>query len=329
MQTRSGWILLPENRAAHQAVGRVRACVVRATRGEGARGRRAINPLFLHGPAGTGKSHLVEDLLRQAGGQATLTASLLQAADLSGGLPGPGEELDAARSADLVVVEDLHHLPARAVEAFVGLVDHCLARERQLVCTATAGPAQLSQLPGRLTSRLSQGLVVGLGLLGPDSRLDYLRARAGGLAGAEVLGWVAQNTPGSVRQLEGVLVRLRGLAGVLGRPPQLAEVEDAFRTDAEARTPTVERIAQRVGRYFRVELQQLCSGRRSRDVLAPRQVAMYLARQLTPLSLEQIGAYFGGRDHSTVLHACRKVEQALGGDARLSGAVRALRADLA
>src|SRR5262249_60127561 len=96
-----------------------------------------------------------------------------------------------------------------------------------------------------------------------------------------------------------------------------------------ARGPGRERIAQWVGGCFRVEPCRLCSSGRSREVLLPRQVSMYLARRLTDLSLEQIGAYFGGRDHSTVLHACRKVEQALTSDAGLSGAVRPLHADLA
>src|SRR5207302_9774107 len=105
-------------------------------------------------------------------------------------------------------------------------------------------------------------------------------------------------------------------------------VAEHFRDDAEARRPTVERIAQRVGRYFRVTPDVLQSRRRRRDALLPRQVGMYLARQLTGLSLHQIGAYFGGRDHSTVLHACRKVEQALARDINLSGAVRRLHADL-
>ena len=91
----------------------------------------------------------------------------------------------------------------------------------------------------------------------------------------------------------------------------------------------MERIAQRVGRYFQVEPRQLQSRARSRNALLPRQVGMYLARQLTELSLQQIGAYFGGRDHSTVLHACRKVEEAMAHDRTLSGAVRQLHADLA
>ena len=97
---------------------------------------------------------------------------------------------------------------------------------------------------------------------------------------------------------------------------------------AEPPRPSVEHIARHVGGYFRVELRQLRSERRGRHILWPRQVGMYLARRLTGLSLAQIGDYFGGRDHSTVLHACRKVEDALGRDTVLSGAVRQLQAEL-
>src|SRR5262249_27789262 len=113
------------------------------------------------------------------------------------------------------------------------------------------------------------------------------------------------------------------------RPLDVDTVAEHFRDQADAARPTVERIARRVGACFRVDVRQLQSRSRYRNVLLPRQVGMYLARQMTDLSLDQIGAYFGGRDHSTVLHACRKVEDALGRDAVLSGAVRQLQADLA
>src|SRR5262249_50059018 len=111
--------------------------------------------------------------------------------------------------------------------------------------------------------------------------------------------------------------------------PTVNDVAAHFRAEAESGRPTVERITQWVGRYFQVEPRQLQSRSRLRTALVPRQVSMYLARQLTDLSLEQIGAYFGGRDHTTVLHACRKVEQALTDDVPLSQAVRQLHADLA
>src|SRR5262249_37843500 len=122
---------------------------------------------------------------------------------------------------------------------------------------------------------------------------------------------------------------LEALVRLHDRAPDLASVAAHFQAEAEFARPTVERIAERVGSYFRVDPRQMQSRRRLRSALLLRQVGMYLARQLTPLSLAQIGAYFGGRDHTTVLHACRKVEQALSSDAALSGAVRQLQADLA
>ena len=123
------------------------------------------------------------------------------------------------------------------------------------------------------------------------------------------------------------MTRLEALTRMHGGPPDVDAVAESFRTDAEARRATVESIAQRVGRYFRVEARRLQGATARARPCLPRQVGMYLARRLTDLSLQQIGAYFGGRDHSTVLHACRKVEQALADDLALSGAVRQLQAD--
>jgi len=146
---------------------------------------------------------------------------------------------------------------------------------------------------------------------------------------APVTAWLADHIASSARQLEGAVARLETLIRLHNGTPDLQTIAGHFQTDAEAHRPTVERIAQRVGRYFQVEPRQLQSRQRSPGTLLPRQVGMYLARQLTELSLQQIGAYFGGRDHSTVLHACRKVAQALERDVTLCGAVRQLHADLA
>jgi chromosomal replication initiator protein len=331
MQKPAIGVLLPENRAAWCAVERVLDCVCgRAT-------RRAVNPLFLYGPTGTGKTHLVDVLLTEATRRTPdLAAAVLPAGEMAALFRSEevAPDLEAARRAELLVVEDLQHLAEQTVEGFVRLVDRSLAGQRQLVCTALSGPAQLTGLPARLTSRLGQGVVVGLAPPGPLSRLTYLRERLRQRSpdlpvGADTLAWLAEHVSGSLRQLEGALTRLEGLVRVQGRVPNVDEVAAHFHADAEARRPTVERIAQRVGHYFRVEPRQLRSRRRSRDALLPRQVGMYLARRLTELSLQQIGAYFGGRDHTTVLHACRKVEQALAHDITLSGAVRQIHADLA
>jgi chromosomal replication initiator protein len=201
-----------------------------------------------------------------------------------------------------------------------------------VVCTAAVGPALLTALPVRLTSRLGQGVVAGLEMLAPGSRMVFLneRARQRGLVmGSEILVWLAEQIPGSARQLDGALTRLENLLRLNGGRLTLPAVREHFAEDASTRTVTLERIVRRVSGYYRLEPQQLCSRSRCREALVPRQVGMYLARQLTDLSLVQIGAFFGGRDHSTVLHACRKVEQALGSDPALVGAIRRLHADLA
>ena len=194
------------------------------------------------------------------------------------------------------------------------------------------GPALLTHLPVRLTSRLASGLVVGLEPLSPDSRLLFLQAlttRRKLRVEAALLAWLAEHVAGSARQLEGAVIRVETLQRLNGGRLDVETLAEQFQTDADAQRPTVERIVEQVGSYFHVEPRKLQARGRSQNALLPRQVGMYLARRLTKLSLRQIGDYFGGRDHSTVLHACRKVEQALASDLHLSGAVRQLHADLA
>jgi chromosomal replication initiator protein len=332
MQTFANWISLPENRSAQAAVERV-------IDNAGAR-RMSLNPLFLHGPAGTGKSHLVSALLARVIQQTPdRTTSLLTANEFATLVRASADaqadaiaDLQALRGADFLVIEDVQHLSALATEAFVQLLDCCLARDQQVIVTANAGPAGLTHLPARLTSRLASGLVVGLQPPSPGSRLLLLKGFAGRRKlniAEDVLAWLAANATGSVRQLEGAVARLETLTRLQPGPLDVAALAELFRTDADARRPTVERITERVGSYFRVEPRKLQAHGRSPNALLPRQISMYLARQLTELSLREIGDYFGGRDHTTVLHACRKVEQALESDLHLCGAVRQLHADLA
>jgi chromosomal replication initiator protein len=326
MQTFARWVATPENRSARLAVGHVAECVCSG------RPRHESNPLFLHGPSGTGKTHLVAALAHElARRRPELSVRIIAARELT--------EAKIANSfgwqsypdeCDLLAVEDVQQLPGRAAETLVQLFDDRLAHRQQMVFTATTGPAQLTHLPVRLTSRLGSGLVVGLTPFGPASRLAFLQDRTERrqlAVGRDVLAWFAEHLSGSVRQLEGAVARLETLVRLHDRLPSLAAVAEHFGAEIEATRPTVERIAERVGRHFQVDPRLLQSRRRSRGALVPRQIAMCLARRLTPLSLEQIGAYFGGRDHSTVLHACRKVES--GRDLALSGVLRQLQAEFA
>ncbi len=312
------FVPLPENRSALLAMQQL-ADSIHSRQLSG-----CASPLFVHGPTGTGKTHLVaalvEELIRQT---PDIVIALHSARDME-----PASTIDC----DLLVCEDVQHLPERSAETLVQWFDHLLAHRLPMVFTSTLGPRQLAHVPARLTSRLACGLVVGIDRLSAASRLTLLRelAQRRQLAVApEVLSWLAEHLTGGARELDGALARLELLMRGPGRTLDLATVANYFREQVEAARPTAERIAERVSTYFHVESSCLRSPLRSWKVLLPRQVGMYLARQLTGLSLEQIGDYFGGRDHSTVLHACRKVEQALSHDSSLAGAVRQLQMELA
>jgi chromosomal replication initiator protein len=303
---------------------------------------------MLHGPAGSGKTHLVKGLVSSIiQRRPDVVVTSLSASDL-GRVEQPVlfeseidkdqsfEALDEGRNSDLLVLEDLQRLNGHAVETLVQVVDCLLARQRFMAFTANVGPQALGyrghRFPARLANRLASGLVIALEPLGSTSRLTLLQTLAQRRQLAvptEVLRWLAEHLSGGGRQLEGAIVRLETLAKLHHHPLSIAKVAEQFHEQADAGRVTVERIAQRVSGYFRVDPGELQSRRRYRNVMLPRQVGMYLARQLTELSLEQIGTYFGGRDHSTVLHACRRVEEALESDTMLSGAIREIHAGLA
>ncbi len=221
------------------------------------------------------------------------------------------------------------------------MLDERLHRRLPTVFTATAGPAQLTHrgepLVVRLTNRLASGLVVGLQPLQAASRRVFLRelarreqARLGGLKLTdEMLGWLAESLTGGGRQLEGAINQITALQALNRKPLTTGDLQVHFQVPMDAGRPTVDRIVRRVSDYFRLDPRQLRSARRQRRLLIARQVSMYLARRLTQLSLKEIGACFGGRDHTTVLHACRKVEEVMKSDAKLSGAVHELQAELA
>lgn len=339
-------VAVPENHGALVAVQHLLDCL-RANKPQ-----HAANPLYLHGFPGTGKSHLVsaavQELIRA---RSDTTVQHLYASDFREPVPSPrkssvlneagavqvpaalGEE---ACRCDLFILEDLQHLPFAAIERLVQIIDHRLSRNRAMVFTALIGPGHLmhrgNSYPARLTSRLAGGLVVALEPLQAPSRLLFLQEMAQrrqlGVT-REILHWLADHLTGGGRQLEGAISQLQTLTKVSRRPLDLKTISAHFSTQVNSGLPSLDKIAARVSYHFRVESRHLQSRHRHHNALLPRQVSMYLARQLTKLSLEQIGAYFGGRDHTTVLHACRKISETIASDAVFSGAVRQIHAELA
>jgi chromosomal replication initiator protein len=322
----NGFLLLPENRIAARAAKSLCRAVLAGK-------RPSANPLVLHGPPGVGKSRLVAALTEQlatapngVSGQTVSVGDLVRSPDDSF---ADRDLIDC----DFLALEDVQHLTDRSADAVCDLLDRRIARRRATVLTASAGPAGLTHLPHRLTSRLAAGLVVSLESLSAASRRTILAdaARAKGVRlTVEALTFLAEQSSSGIRAGLGFLQNLAQVAKSFPGPLGRVEVEQTLAGTGQptSRALDVSTIVKRVAAAFGISETELLGASRLRGVLRSRQVAMYLARELTGLSLPRLGTAFGGRDHTTVLHACRKVEAEMASDTGLAKRVSEVRVSL-
>ncbi len=295
-------------------------------------GKPAFNPFFLHGGVGLGKTHLMHAI----GHAVASTKPNVNILSLS------SEQFlykfiralknkdtlgfkEAFRNVDILMIDDIQFIAGKdsTQEEFFHTFNTLVQDGKQIVLTADRSPHELANIEDRLKSRLGSGLTVEVHAPEEETRLAILQAKAESLnfdMPSSVLQLLATHIASNVRELEGALNRIVAYARLTGEPmtPDMAreQLRDLFRV--YNRVITIDDIQQKVAAQFNIRVADMHSPRRAREVARPRQVAMYLAKQLTSRSYPDIGRAFGGRDHTTVIHACETITALLPRDAQLA-----------
>lgn len=298
------------------------------------------DPLVLYGPPGTGKSHLALGLAhRWSRHRPQDKVICTTAADFAGGYADSIENQTTSvwrakfRQADFLVIEDLGQLSNKTAAQLelVRALDALADRRAQVVVTARLAPAQLSAMHPSLVSRLSGGLCVPMTAPGVDARtalLQRIAAERRLSITAEAVRILANTLPVTVPELVGTLISLANEAQHDRASIDARRARDFIAQRENTPAPSLHNIAVQTARHFGLKVSDLRSPSRKQTTVLARGVAMHLARQLTDKSLQDVGKYFGGRDHTTVLHGCRKTESLLQTDHSTRHAVEQLRQTL-
>ncbi len=283
---------------------------------------RAYNPLFIYGGVGLGKTHLMHAIahhIRRQNGEARIAYvhSERFVGDMVRALQhnSMNEFKTAYRSLDALLIDDIQFFAGkeRSQEEFFHTFNELLEGQHQVILTCDRYPKEVAGLEERLKSRFGWGLTVAIEPPELETCVAILmtKAQANGVTlPEEVAFFIGKRIRSNVRELEGALRRVIANSRFTGRPITLEFTKEALRDllSLQAKLVTVENIQKTVADYYKVRLADLLSKRRSRSVARPRQVAMALAKELTSHSLPEIGDAFGGRDHTTVLHACKRIK---------------------
>ncbi|MBM3477884.1 MAG: chromosomal replication initiator protein DnaA [Alphaproteobacteria bacterium] len=285
--------------------------------------KASINPLFLYGGVGLGKTHLMTAIawhIRRRHPQRRVM--YLSAEKFMFQFIRAMRSKDTMsfkeqfRSVDVLMIDDVQFIAGKDAtqEEFFHTFNALVGQNKQIVLSADKSPSDLEGVEERVKSRLGWGLVADIHPTTYELRLGILQAkaeRAGVAVPLKVLEFLAHKITQNIRELEGALNRITAHATLIGRPITIDSSQEVLHDliRANDRRVTIEEIQKRVAEHFAIRLADMHSPRRARAVARPRQVAMYLSKQLTSRSLPEIGRKFGGRDHTTVMHAVRKIEE--------------------
>lgn len=301
------------------------------------------NPLFIHGPTGLGKTHLMHAIAHSvyaANPQAriayisseTFTNDFIQALQ-AGNVASFRRRY---RELDLLLIDDIHFLAGKesTQDEFFHTFNELHNNHKQVVLTSDRPASEIAKLQERLVSRFQWGMVASIQAPGLETRIAILRKKAAARGldlQPEIAEFIASRIARNVRNLEGAVTRIVGLVGMTRKPLELAQVEKLLHdilVEEASHTLTAEVIQRKVAEHYRIQMSDMTSKRRMQNIAFPRQVAMYLATQLTGMSLVSIGQAFGGRDHGTVIHARKTVVNQMEVDANVRRTVEYLRAQL-
>ena len=282
---------------------------------------KSYNPLFIYGGVGLGKTHLMQaighSILQQTpGANIAYLHSERFVADMVKALQHNviNDFKRHYRSVDALLIDDIQFFAGkeRSQEEFFHTFNHLLEGQHQIVLTCDRYPKEVNGLEERLKSRFGWGLTVAIEPPELETRVAILNKKAlrnGVSLPDEVSFFIAKRFRSNVRELEGALNRVIANSNLTGRPISLEFVQEALRDLLliQDKQVTIENIQKTTAEYYKIRVADLLSKRRNRSIARPRQIAMALSKELTGHSLPEIGDAFGGRDHTTVLHACRKI----------------------
>jgi len=301
-----------------------------------------FNPLFLYGGVGLGKTHLMHAIAwairAPQEGIAGRSVAYMSAEKFMyrfiAALRSQStmEFKESLRSVDVLMIDDLQFLIGKdnTQEEFFHTFNALVDQGKQIVVSSDKPPSDLAGLEDRLRTRLGCGMVADIHATTYELRISILESKANTAqvdVPARVLEFLAHKITSNVRELEGALNRLIAHANLFGRPVTLESCQEVLHDILRAhdRRVTIEEIQKRVAEHYNIRLTDMSSARRARNVARPRQVAMYLSKQLTSRSLPEIGRRFGNRDHTTVMHAVSRVAELMQGDAGFAEDVELLR----
>ena len=298
-----------------------------------------FNPLFLYGGVGLGKTHLMHAIAWHIRRRTPAKKIIYLSAEKfmyqfvrALRTKNTMAFKEQFRSVDVLMIDDVQFIGGREAtqEEFFHTFNTLVDQNRQVVISADKSPSDLEGVEDRMKSRLGWGLVADIHPTTYELRLSILQAKGdemGVSVPPKVLEFLAHKIASNVRELEGALNRIVAHATLVGRPITLETTQEVLHDILRAndRRVTIDEIQKKVAQHYNVRVSDMSSARRARTVARPRQVAMYLSKQLTARSLPEIGRKFGGRDHTTVMHAVRKVEELRANDATFAEDVDLLR----